>query len=590
MDELERAANRLKLTVDDHQSSLSAEIQKLDEDEKQLRDRLRDIDERKQQFAAENGIPDVSNDDIIGINAGGKIIAAKRGVLCQLKGTRFEALFSGRWEQKLQRDSSGRIFLDVNPKAFRAIVDWLNMMSISSTDDKLQPPNVDEENEDILKHHMRLFFVQLTKNIDSKIIRSAKEAEIIHNWLNEDNSDGELHLLYRSSRDGLSAEEFHNTCDKKGRTLVLIETTGGVVGGYTNSDWDETGIWRNANKAFLFILSGFDLISPCKRKLKNAHDECAIRCIQNYGPSFGGGCDLNVDGSEVTFFNGYSYQPFGSPRLPLETLTKYPIKEMEVFQVSDIPNNDREPKLFQHTPSIIPPKSLPEVSRFAKDVNDAINERRTALEKFEEEVILIEDSFKDEEQFIDLFACGSVNDVVMLNVSGTSMALKRDTLMVMKESMLAQQFDDTKWTEQGCDNLRVKEWTPDEVAKWVKEIDDVPNDIATLFTDNEIKGSELLALDRDGLKDIGVKRVGTICLLLKEIKQLEKASQDVVTFIEQSPYCFGKLVDFLRLKHLSSLGLTVDPALPSVCEQKKDMFEKMIRYYFPGDSSKLILG
>ena len=34
MDELERAANRLKLTVDDHQSSLSAEIQKLDEDEK----------------------------------------------------------------------------------------------------------------------------------------------------------------------------------------------------------------------------------------------------------------------------------------------------------------------------------------------------------------------------------------------------------------------------------------------------------------------------------------------------------------------------------------------------------------------------
>mmetsp|Transcript_21001 Transcript_21001/g.41904 ORF Transcript_21001/g.41904 Transcript_21001/m.41904 type:complete len:590 (+) Transcript_21001:58-1827(+) len=589
MDELERAAKRLKSTIDDHQSSLSAEAQKLDDEEKRIRDRLRDIDERKQQCAAENGITDVSDDDLIEVNAGGKIISARRGVLTQRKGTRFEALFSGRWEKKLQRDNSSRIFLDVNPKAFRAIVDWLHESAISSEDDKIQPPTVDAEFEGILKHYMQLFFAQLT-NIDSKIIRSAKEAEIIHNWLNEDNSDGELHLLYRSSRDGLSAEEFHHTCDKKGRTLVLIETTEGVVGGYSNSDWDCENFSRKATKAFLFILSGFDLTSPCKRKLKNAYDIYAILGTEEYGPAFGGGCDLKVDGSEVAFFNGSTYEPFKTPRLPLQTPTTYPIKEMEVFQVSDIPNSDLDPIHLQQIPTILSPKSLPEVSRFTKEVNDAINERRAALEKLEEEVIFIEESFKDEEQFIDLFACGSVNDVVILNVSGADMALKRDTLMVMEESMLAQQFDDTKWTEQGCDNVRVKEWTPDDVANWVKVIDDVPDDIATLFTDNEIKGSELLALDRDGLKDIGVKRVGTICLLLKEIKQLEKASQDVVTFIEQSPYCFGKLVDFLRLKHLSSLGLTVDPALPSVCEHKKDMFEKMIRYYFPGDSSKLILG
>eukprot|EP00984_Skeletonema_dohrnii_P030066 scaffold21178_cov98-Skeletonema_dohrnii-CCMP3373.AAC.6 len=463
------------------------------------------------------------------------------------------------------------------------------MKSISSADDKLQPPTVDEENEVILKHHMRLFFAQLT-NIDSKIIRSAKEVNIIHNWLSEDSSDGELHLLYRSSRDGLSAEEFHNTCDNKGRTLVLIETTEGVVGGYSNTDWDGEIGFSSADKAFIFVLSGFDLTSPCKRKLKNADDECAIVCTEGYGPAFGVGCDLKVHGSEVAFANGLTYEPFRTPRLPLETLTKYPIKEMEVFQVSDIPNNYREPIHLQQIPTIISLKSQPEVSRFTKEVNDAINERRTTLEKLEEEVILIEESFKEEEQFIDLFSCGSVNDVVMLNVSGTNMALKRDTLVVMKESMLAQQFDDTKWTEQGSNNTRVKEWTPDDVANWVKDIDDVPDDIATLFTDNEIKGSELLALNEFGLEKIGVKRVGTICLLLKEIKQLEKASQDVVTFIEQSPYCFGKLVDFLRLKHLNSLGLTVDPALPSVSEHKKDMFEKMIRYYFPGDSSKLILG
>ena len=280
MDELERAAKRLKSTIDHHQSSLSAEAQKLDDEEKRIRDRLRDIDERKQQCAAENGITDVSDDDLIEVNAGGKIISARRGVLTQRKGTRFEALFSGRWEKKLQRDNSSRIFLNVNPKAFRAIVDWLHESAISSEDDKIQPPTVDAEFEGILKHYMQLFFAQLT-NIDSKIIRSAKEVNIIHNWLSEDNSNGELHLLYRSSRDGLSAGEFHNSCDNKGRTLVLIETTeGDVVGGYTNTDWDcGIGSLCIAVKAFIFILSGFDLTSPCKRKLKKHITimQCCVR-------------------------------------------------------------------------------------------------------------------------------------------------------------------------------------------------------------------------------------------------------------------------------------------------------------------------
>eukprot|EP00984_Skeletonema_dohrnii_P030067 scaffold21178_cov98-Skeletonema_dohrnii-CCMP3373.AAC.7 len=110
MDELERAAKRLKSTVDDHQSSLSTEIQKLDDEEKRVRDRLRDIEERKQQCAAENGIPDVSDDELIEINAGGKIIAARRGVLTQRQGTRLEALFCGRWEQKYSEIAAAEYF------------------------------------------------------------------------------------------------------------------------------------------------------------------------------------------------------------------------------------------------------------------------------------------------------------------------------------------------------------------------------------------------------------------------------------------------------------------------------------------------
>jgi hypothetical protein len=235
-DELERATKRLKSAVDDHHTSLGEEIQKIDDEEKRLKDRLHKIHTKKQECAAENGISDVSDDDLIEINAGGKIIAAKCGVLCHIKGTRLEAFFGGRWDKynKLLRDSTGRVFFDVNPKAFRAIVDWLNVLAISSEDDCPHAPTAAEEHKHVLNDHMKLFVVQLT-NFGSKIINSVNEKETIHDWLREDGSDGRLNLLYRSSIDGLSAEAFHKVCDNRGRALVLIETTEGVVGGYSNT-------------------------------------------------------------------------------------------------------------------------------------------------------------------------------------------------------------------------------------------------------------------------------------------------------------------------------------------------------------------
>ena len=71
-----------------------------------------------------------------------------------------------------------------------------------------------------------------------------------------------------------------------------------------------------------------------------------------------------------------------------------------------------------------------------------------------------------------------------------------------------------------------------------------------MFTKNRITGYELLSLNIDGLKMMGIQRAGTVCLLLKKIASLEKASQDVVTLVEHSPYCFGKILDYLRLKRL----------------------------------------
>ena len=186
---------------------------------------------------------------------------------------------------------------------------------------------------------------------------------------------------------------------------------------------------------------------------------------------------------------------------------------------------------------------------------------------------------------------GDAKDVIVLNVSGAMMVSTRTTLCTIEESVLAQQFDDSKWAEQGCNGPPVNEWTPDQVSTWARSVEGLPEKVSAKFCANEITGRELLAMNSDSLKMMGIERVGTVVLLLKEISSLARTSGDVVTFIEHSPYCFGKILDYLRLKRLHLLGLLVkEPGFLKVSDLQKNRFEKVVNYYFPGDAAKLILG
>jgi len=57
---------------------------------------------------------------------------------------------------------------------------------------------------------------------------------------------------------------------------------------------------------------------------------------------------------------------------------------------------------------------------------------------------LLEDNFIDEQEFIQKFASGVAKDVVVINVNGAIMATKRFTLCIAIDSVLSQQFDDSK--------------------------------------------------------------------------------------------------------------------------------------------------
>ncbi|KAL7524769.1 hypothetical protein ACHAWF_001078, partial [Thalassiosira exigua] len=550
------------------------ELDKLDSKEEELSKRLSDLNKRKLETAQANGNEHAADDDLVEINAGGKVITAKRCTLTQLKGTMLQSLFSGRWDKRLQRDSRGRIFLDVNSACFQAIVDHLHELAISSEEDPPDPPIVDGESQSILKHHLEIFGLHDTKMPDSNVIKTSYHAGCLREWLKEDGVDGKFSLLYRSSRDGPSNSTFHSKCDNKGCTLTIIETTGdNILGGYSNTPWqtpwDGDEVDRLADKAFLFLLAGSDIPSPCKLKLKNSDGVCAVLHSEYYGPTFGRGPDLRVDldGPDAYIDLGQTYELGLLDPLKSHLNKSFNIKEMEVFQVTGGSPTQTNPGNDIQSEAIEVSNFVP-VDKFTDPINEALNRKQKCLQRAEFEVRDLEERFNDEHNLITTFASGDVKDVISLNVSGTAMVTKRSTLCAVEDSALAQQFDDTKWTQQGCDTIHESEWTPGDVVSWAEKIKGIQEDVVGILKKNGVNGCELMALGVEGLKEIGVERTATAYLLMDEIKKLKRASSDIVTLIEHSPYCFAKILDFLRLKSLHSQGLAEKPTLPVVCDSQ----------------------
>jgi BTB/POZ domain len=90
--------------------------------------------------------PDAS--DIVTINVGGQVILqVHRDTLClAAPGSRFAALFSGRWEGHCVKDAQGRIFLDHDPELVLLIVNYLRIKRVEDPADvPVDPPTPPDE-------------------------------------------------------------------------------------------------------------------------------------------------------------------------------------------------------------------------------------------------------------------------------------------------------------------------------------------------------------------------------------------------------------------------------------------------------------
>jgi len=119
--------------------------------------------------------------------------------------------------------------------------------------------------------------------IDSSILFDKSQIEYLM-ALCEFSIDQKWNLIYRASRDGFEAANFHSKCDNKPNTLIIIKSaSGNIFGGYTEQTWNSIGNYKADSNAFIFSLINKDN-KPIKMKCSGTY---AIFCSNSYGIIFG---------------------------------------------------------------------------------------------------------------------------------------------------------------------------------------------------------------------------------------------------------------------------------------------------------------
>ena len=80
----------------------------------------------------------------------------------------------------------------------------------------------------------RYYFKNPSELFPNTQIVNQQYDSILREWV----GDYKWRLLYRSSEHGYSGESFHECCDDRGPTLIVIKSSGGwLFGGYTTQSW-----------------------------------------------------------------------------------------------------------------------------------------------------------------------------------------------------------------------------------------------------------------------------------------------------------------------------------------------------------------
>jgi len=116
-------------------------------------------------------------------------------------------------------------------------------------------------------------------------------------------------LLYRGTRDGFGAQDFHTKCDGHWNTLTILKAkqSSYIFGAFTSVDWDSSSWCKSDPNAFTFSFTNKGN-KPLKMKIDPNSHKYAIRCSPEYGPTFGGifTHDIFISNNANTTMDSYS--------------------------------------------------------------------------------------------------------------------------------------------------------------------------------------------------------------------------------------------------------------------------------------------
>ena len=176
----------------------------------------------------------------------------------------------------------------------------------------------------------------------SSSIISLNEMKLISSWINPSSYHTyQYKLLYKASRDGDTAEIFHQKCGFKNNTLVLISTTNNWrFGGFTDMSWMDTNDILIDEDDSKITYSTFIFSLNLKTKYPSIDTNPIIKCGMEKGPTFGKQMDIMiVDNCFTQKSKCNSPGSFGNNMQKKNEFNggedEFIVKELEVFHVKE---------------------------------------------------------------------------------------------------------------------------------------------------------------------------------------------------------------------------------------------------------------
>ncbi|KAL9951581.1 hypothetical protein ACROYT_G044265 [Oculina patagonica] len=275
---------------------------------------------------------------MLNLNVGGHRFSTSLATMNKDPGSMLHAMFSGRFETKPSED--GSYFIDRDGTHFRYILNYLRTGQLVVPEDKVVRRELLTEAE---FYQVEGILDELkARPFNDSAILSSDQRQTLIDWLKDTLTSASHNyvLLYRASRNGWAAANFHSCCDNKGPTVTVVKSGNYIFGGYTEESWEQPAsgaCYKKAPGSFLFSLVNPNRLPPTKIPLVEGKEENAIHCHSGYGPTFGNGHDLcipnapNSNNGGLKLNNAYQC-PTGQNATTFFTGGQnFTVSEMEVF-------------------------------------------------------------------------------------------------------------------------------------------------------------------------------------------------------------------------------------------------------------------